>query len=649
VNHPETLVNSALAGDDAAVRAALAQDPASARASIHVAAAVADADAVFALLEADPSLADRHGGARDWTPLLYLCCSRFGRSDRDVIAARLTIAWRLIELGADVNALGKTPGYTSDSVGRGFDDCDWCALAGAANPVASLELVRLLVFSGGAIARTRAILTHAVRGGDIEILRFLLEMSPGEWFELIWALRASVVVDRPDMARMVSARVATPTMRQPALMEAIRLQRGGDMIGAVLEEAGTSDLDDAVRRKVYRQAVRYGHEAAAELLRRAAADADLTAIDRAIGACMTLDRAELQRLLAGSSYSSNQLRAGDHRMVSWAIRSGRHAAVPLLLEAGLDPNVPDADGDMPLHLAVRAGSVELVAELLRAGAEVNARNFEAQTALDLALTHADPGVRERLTARLRESGATVSERKDLSDLFERAADAVAFGDLDALGEMLDAEPALVHARSPRPHRCTLLNYSGANGTEAPRQRTPPNAPEIARFLLERGADPNATCKLYGGGSTTLGLLLTSAHPPAAGLDGELVRVLAQFGARLEDGLMGAIEYGLSRAVAAFVEAGVPIDNLFVAAGLDRLDVMQDMLSRGVDINTRYPEAGDGTALHAAAAMGHERAVTFLLERGADTTIHNRWDSTPAGTASFFKHPAVAELIKKARS
>jgi hypothetical protein len=45
-----------------------------------------------------------------------------------------------------------------------------------------------------------------------------------------------------------------------------------------------------------------------------------------------------------------------------------------------------------------------------------------------------------------------------------------------------------------------------------RQRTPANAPAIAQLLLERGADPNASCRLYGGGSTTLGLLLTSIHP-----------------------------------------------------------------------------------------------------------------------------------------
>jgi hypothetical protein len=133
-------------------------------------------------------------------------------------------------------------------------------------------------------------------------------------------------------------------------------------------------------------------------------------------------------------------------------------------------------------------------------------------------------------------------------LFERAADAVVAGDADTLRQLLDHTADLARARSPRPHRATLLIYCGANGVEEIRQRTPSNAPAIAQLLLERGADPNASCRLYGGGSTTLGLLLTSIHPRRAGVDGDLVRVLARFGAQVGlDDLIHAIETGASPA------------------------------------------------------------------------------------------------------
>src|SRR6185369_12391779 len=59
-------------------------------------------------------------------------------------------------------------------------------------------------------------------------------------------------------------------------------------------------------------------------------------------------------------------------------------------------------------------------------------------------------------------------------LFERGADAVVAGDVDTLRDLLDETPDLARARSPRPHRATLLIYCGANGVEGERQRTPPN-------------------------------------------------------------------------------------------------------------------------------------------------------------------------------
>jgi ankyrin repeat protein len=407
----------------------------------------------------------------------------------------------------------------------------------------------------------------------------------------------------------------------------------------------TSELGGPVLQIAYRFAVRYGQPATAEMLRRrGAVDAALSVADRVIGACMAGKQAEVRRL--------DTLSEEDHRMLPWAIRNGHVSSVPLLLAAGVDPNVPDMDGETPLHLAIRSTAVETVEALLKAGANVDARNFDSKTPLEFALEIQDDAVRERLTKQLLGAGASASRNDDIENenpdtLFERAADAVAFGDLETLRKMLEDEPALVHARSPRPHRCTLLNYCGANGTEDPRQRTPDNAPAIAQLLLEHGSDPNATCNLYGGGATTMGLMITSAHPNQAKKDGELVRVLIRFGARPDpDDFMCAIEYGLTRSVPELVAAGTPIDNLFIAAGVGRLDIVKDMLAQGIPINTRF--RGYGTALHAAAGMNQKAVLEFLLERGADTNLHNTWGSLPEDSAYFFGHHELAELIHNYR-
>jgi ankyrin repeat protein len=241
---------------------------------------------------------------------------------------------------------------------------------------------------------------------------------------------------------------------------------------------------------------------------------------------------------------------------------------------------------------------------------------------------------------------------DLTALFERAADAVAFGELEALRALLDAQPALVFARSARPHQATLLHYCAANGTEDPRQRTPPNAPAIAQLLLERGADPNAECTMYGAGDTTLYLLLTSAFPAEAGLDGELVRVLARAGARLDSAqgrsaMLEAIQYARPRSVDALVEAGEPVADLLVAAAAERVDQIASLLAAGADVNTRF---GDGwTALHAAAVTGRVRAVELLLLHGADSSLREeRFDGTAAGNARYNGFDETAALIERAR-
>ena len=75
------------------------------------------------------------------------------------------------------------------------------------------------------------------------------------------------------------------------------------------------------------------------------------------------------------------------------------------------------------------------------------------------------------------------------------------------------------------------NYIGSNGVETYRQRVPLNLAEITRLLIDAGADVNATANMYGGGSTALGLLVTSDHPARAGVTGDVRKVLVDAGAK----------------------------------------------------------------------------------------------------------------------
>jgi ankyrin repeat protein len=630
----DPLLASVIAGDDGVVRAALARDPQAARRSVHLASALADEGAVDALVDADGSLASRISDEGGWTPLLCVTCSAYAPSVRD--DARVRIARRLVEMGADVDAVAREPGVTSESgVLGGYEWDEWRPLEGAAGRVARVDLVRLLLDGGADPKKTGSFLTQAVKGGSGDVLKLALASGP-PWWQVTHALRAAVELDRPDMVRLLRGSAVRANIGARALGDAIRLGRGTDLVEILVGEP--TEENRAVRREAYALAVRHGHTAAAEiLLRLGADDAAVTPADRLIGACVRGDPLPAKVVL----------RDDDHRMLGWALRSGHLDAVPRMLAAGLDPNVQDKEGESPIHLAVRAADGPTIEALLLAGASVNARNFDDQTALDVALARGDE-VRAKLLVEAGAISAEHNRRGELAQLFERAADAVAFGDLEGLRAALDREPALVRARSPRRHRATLLHYSAANGTEAPRQRTPSNAAAIAQLLVERGAEVDAPCRLYGGGATTMGLLLSSSIPQNAGLDGDLVRVLVRAGAKLDDGLMvGAIEMGQSRSTAALIEGGLPLDNLLYAAAVDRVDVLDQLLRAGFDVNTRYRIGL--TALHAAAYTGHARAVRFLLEHGADATIREtHYDNTPADGARYHGRHEIADLLEPRR-
>lgn len=114
--------------------------------------------------------------------------------------------------------------------------------------------------------------------------------------------------------------------------------------------------------------------------------------------------------------------------------------------------------------------------------------------------------------------------------FESAVDALLRGDAATLRDLIARHPDLVHQRSDFGHRATLLHYAGSNGVETYRQVVPLNLADLVRLLIEAGADVNAVAGMYGG-STPLGLLLTSNHPRRAGVVDAAAAVLTAAGAR----------------------------------------------------------------------------------------------------------------------
>jgi ankyrin repeat protein len=254
-----------------------------------------------------------------------------------------------------------------------------------------------------------------------------------------------------------------------------------------------------------------------------------------------------------------------------------------------------------------------------------------------------------------------------STTFESAVDGVVAGEVDTLGRLLDAEPDLIRARSTRAHRATLLHYVGANGVEDERQRTPPNAVEIAELLLSSGAEVNAVASMYAE-DTTFELVATSIHPAKAGVLVPLLEALLDAGAAI-DGVAGrslissALANGRPQAADFLAQRGARVD-LEGASGLGlveqveshfdrdgalklsatraqleagfmwaceygRTAVAELLLDRGVDVRI---EVGGMTGLHWAVNNWQPETIRLLLERGAQLEQRNGYGGTALGQA-----------------
>lgn len=252
--------------------------------------------------------------------------------------------------------------------------------------------------------------------------------------------------------------------------------------------------------------------------------------------------------------------------------------------------------------------------------------------------------------------------------FEAAADAIANGDFAALTRRLKEEPQIVNGRSAREHRATLLHYVAANGVEGYRQKTPKNVVEIARLLLDSGADVNAEANLYGGGSTTLELAATSVHPERAGVQESLMQLLIDRGASEKSANANAgtlietcLANGRLRAAEFLANRGFRID-LEAAAGLGRLDLAtslfdgatQESKERGLCWACEYGRkdaaqfllehkvsihalVSGQTPLHWAVLGGHIDVIRLLLSHGADLEAKNAYGGTALGQALWTAH------------
>ncbi|PYS34829.1 MAG: hypothetical protein DMG14_28550, partial [Acidobacteria bacterium] len=196
----------------------------------------------------------------------------------------------------------------------------------------------------------------------------------------------------------------------------------------------------------------------------------------------------------------------------FACENGSAAMIELLLRAGVDPNSANPGGETALMTASRSGSVDAVKLLLDRGASINDKeSVRGQTALMWAVLENHSDVVNLLLAR----GADINAQTKIETPDGTSGKPEAkSGDIGAHGPGMyrarampspsGAMAALHFAVRDRNLQITRilveagadLERPSANGTRPLVVAIINNHIELALFLLEKGADPNAADDFY---------------------------------------------------------------------------------------------------------------------------------------------------------
>jgi ankyrin repeat protein len=456
-------------------------------------------------------------------------------------------------------------------------------------------------------------------------------------------------------------------------------------------------------------AIRQGDRDAARRLIEQRADVNGTSPDGTTALHWAAEQGDVDSaaLLLRSGASANAANRYGVTPLSVAAVAGNVKMIELLLEAGADANTTLPEGETVLMTAARTGVVDSLAALLDRGANVNAiEGWHEQTALMWAAGQGHTAAAKELVRRgaalearskggmtallfavrggridtvraLLAAGANVDDRTQ--DGTSALALAIVNAHYELAGVLLEGG-ANPNASDPRGSALHSLTWMRNPGYAAAPPRVPTgrlDSLDLARALLERGADPNARVtwkeikfdrdlgmvKPPPNISVGRGYLsyigATPFYLAAKGADVALMRLLVEYGAdpliptvQKVTPLMAAAGLGFWDGESPGPESGVPESRALEAVKL--------ALELGNDVNAvtdygntpivgdasvllhRHPlnleefgedalgdmRWGGSTALHGAAIRGADSIIRYLVENGARVDARNNLGWTP---------------------
>jgi ankyrin repeat protein len=343
---------------DRAAQRILAQHPSIARHDLYTAIVCGDRQAVERMLDERPQAARERGGARGWTPILYLAYTRF--SHQPTIDNALPIARLLLENGADPNDF-----YMAG-------DARYSVLVGAAGegeqdaprqPYAE-QLFELLL-ERGAEPFDIQILYNTHFSGDVLwwlalVYEHTIHSRAAAWNDPDWGM-----FDMGNYGSGARFLLETAVKRRDLQLAEWLLARGANPNAAPARDMRFP------KRSLYELALTERFPEMAELLARHGALRSSPALDgteQFIDATFRLDRRDAHALLvAHPDYLASPAALFE------AAKRDRPDALAFLLNLGFPLEVQDGTGKRALHEAAASGALRAAAFLVERGAEIDPR------------------------------------------------------------------------------------------------------------------------------------------------------------------------------------------------------------------------------------------------------------------------------------